>query len=220
MRTFSSSIGATCTFEKNHDIDISYQGAIPFDWYGFGASILVMEKATNKSVPITAFAVIGRLDNFVASSTEIPTQSKFTYDSGTGTTTVLVESSVISVVVERVQLAKAFTACLFIVNWALTIGSVYITLLTLVGTGKMDPAVVLLPITLVLTIPTLRGLYVGSPPFGTYIGEYRVVKSWFWADPVPRYVRILLADGDSCGELHDTLVSGCLEARINWAGHW
>ena len=161
-----------------HGLDFGYRDEAPFDSYNFHASVFVIEKATNKSVPIVAFAAGEGPENFIVLSTNEPTESFFTSDNGTGPNTVLVESSVVSVVVKRSQFARAFTLCLFLVNWALTVGSVYITLLVLVRTGKMDPAVVLLPVTLVLTIPTLRNLYVGSPPFGIYIGEYWVVVSW------------------------------------------
>ena len=161
-------------------MDYKNPTVVPFDPYFFTASAFVIEKATNKSVPIVAFAAGDGPENFVVSFANTSTYSNFTYDSGTGPTTVPVESSVVWIGAKRSPLARAFTLCLFIVNWALTIGSVYITLLVLVGTGKMDPAVLLLPVTLVLTIPTLRSLYVGSPPFGIYIGEYQVVISLLW----------------------------------------
>ena len=167
-----------CGFNGKHGLDFLYRDTVPFDWYGFDANAFVIEKATNKSVPIVAFAASEGPNNFIVYSTSGHTKSRFTYDSGTGPTTLLVDSSVVSVQVKRSPITRAFTLCLLVVNWALTVGSVYITLLALVGTGKKDPAVVLLPVTLVLTIPTLRGLYVGSPPFGVYIGEYRVVSSW------------------------------------------
>ena len=161
-------------------MDYQVPNAVPFDLYYFAASAFVIDKATNKSVPMFVFAAGNGPENFVVSSTNTSTLSNFTYNSGTGPTTVPVESSVVQMIVKRSQLAQAFTLCMFIVNWALTIGSVYITLLVLVGTGKMDSTVVLLPVTLVLTIPTLRSLYVGSPPFGIYIGEHRIVTFWVW----------------------------------------
>ena len=183
MQTFSSSVSTISTFEVDHRMDYQIPNAVPFDPYFFTASAFVIEKATNKSVPIVVFAAGDGPENFVISSTNTSTRSNFTYDSGTGPTTVSVESSVVFMMVKRSLLAQAFTLCMFIVNWALTISSVYITLLVLIGTGKMDSTVVLLPVTLVLTIPTLRGLYVGSPPFGIFLGEYWVVISWFWDRP-------------------------------------
>ena len=160
-------------------MDLQYRDVVPFDSYFFTASVFVIEKATNKSVPIAAFAAGDGPDNFVVLSSNIPTTNNFTYNPGTGPTTVTVESSLIAMEAKRSQLAEAFTLCLFIVNWALTLGSVYITFFALIGTRRMDPSVLLLPVTLVLTIPTLRELYVSSPPFGIYIGEHQVVISRF-----------------------------------------
>ena len=180
MRTFSSSASNENAFEVDHKMDGKISNVVPFDLYSFPAYVFAIEKATNKSVPIIAFAVGEGPENVVLSSTHMSAFNNFIYDSGTGPTTVSVESSVVLMEATRSQLARAFTLCMFIVNWASTIGSVYITLLVLVGTGKMDSTVVFLPVTLVLTIPTLRSLHVGSPPFGIYIGEYRIVISWFW----------------------------------------
>ena len=185
MRTFSSSIDTICSFEVDPKMDLQTWNAVPFDWYSPVAPVFVMEKATNEcvSVPTLSSDAGNGPENFVVSSTYVPTKSSFTYDSGTGPNTVEVESSVVRVEARRSQLSQAFTLCLFIVNWALTVGSVYITLLALVGAGKMDSAVLLLPVTLVLTIPVLRGLYVGSPPFGIFIGECRAFVSWVWDRP-------------------------------------
>jgi hypothetical protein len=54
--------------------------------------------------------------------------------------------------------------CMWIVNWALTAGTVYITLEILTDTEKMSDGVLAFPITMILTIPAIRALYVGTPP--------------------------------------------------------
>lgn len=160
-------------------MDYWVQSVVPFDWYQFDASVFVIEKATNKSVPIIAFTAGDGPDNSVVSSTSEPTESWFTYDNGMGPNTIVASSSVVSVIIKRSWLAQAFILSMFLVNWALTLGSVYITLLIVTKKTKIDPVVLLFPVTLVLTIPTLQNLYVGSPPFGIYIGQYRAVVSWF-----------------------------------------
>ena len=180
VRTFSPSLGAVGVFDVEHTLDYELRDVVPFDLYTFRASVFVIDKATNKSVPIVAFAAGYGPDYFVVSSTSEPMENWFTYDNGTGPNTVGVMSSMATVEIKRSQLSKAFVMCMFIVNWALTITSVYITLLVLVGVAKRDPTILVFPATLVLTIPTLRNLYVGSPPFGIYIGQHRVVVSWFW----------------------------------------
>jgi len=50
--------------------------------------------------------------------------------------------------------------CLWIVNWASTAGTVYIILVVLASSEKMSDGVLALPITMIPTIPTIRGLYV------------------------------------------------------------
>ena len=160
-------------FEMTHKIFYSYPNAVPFDEYTFSASGFMIEKATNKSLPIAILTATGSRNNFVISSgTWIPTKNNFTYDSGTGPITVEVDSGWMEFEAKRSQFTRAFTMCLFLINWALTIGSIHITLLVVFGGEKMDSAVLLLPITIVLIIPTLRGLYVGSPPYGVYIGKF------------------------------------------------
>ena len=149
---------------------------VPFDTYTFTSSVLVVEKATNKSVPIVAFRAgeTPAADNFIiASGSGYPTRNNFTYNDGTGPITVEVESRCVTFTAQRSQFAKTITLGLLLINWALTVGSTYITLFVVFGSG-LDPATVLLPISIVIVaIPTLRSLYVGSPPFGIYLG-----KSW------------------------------------------
>jgi hypothetical protein len=113
------------------------------------------------------------LNDFVTSSVDTETTSNYTYDSGTGPTTVVVESRVLKATVERSMLAKAFTMCMLTVNWALTAGSVYITLVVANKrvTQRVTDAVPLVPVTVILTIPAIRALYVGSPPFGIFLGR-------------------------------------------------
>ena len=154
-----------------------YPDFVPFDTYVFSSSAFVIEKATNKSVPIVAFATGRIAGNFVVSfDQELSTMNHFTYDSGMGPTTVEVESHWTQFDARRSRFAQASTLCLLIINWALTIGSIYITLLAVFRREKMDAAVFLLPVTIILIIPSLRNLYVGSPPFGVYIGKFWTLR--------------------------------------------
>jgi len=139
--------------------------------------MFVIEKATNKSVPILTFAAGNGPDNVVLSSVEHPTNNAWTYDPGTGPTTVVVESRVVEILMKRSQLAQAFTVCLLLINGALTAGSVYVTLLVMIRKEGVNDGLLLLPVTTILTIPALRALYVGSPQFGIYLGTC----------PAPRY---------------------------------
>jgi len=148
----------------------------PFDTYDLTVTMFVIEKATNRSVPIIAFAAGEGPKNFVVSSNNSRTLSNYTYDSGTGPTTVEVESSVITIAVKRSKLAQAFTVCLLLINSALTVGSAYVTVLVLTRKERIHEGIFLFPVTVVLTIPALRSLYPGGPPFGIYIGGSRALR--------------------------------------------
>ena len=137
---------------------------------------IIGHSSTNKSVPITRFAVGDPVDNFITSSVDMETKSNYTYDSGTGATTVVVESRALEVRVRRSMLAQAFMLCMLLVNWALTAGSIYITYTVVNKRGSMTDAILLVPVTVILTIPVIRALYVGSPPFGIYIGRSQILR--------------------------------------------
>jgi len=163
----------------DHYLDYAALDTVPFDVYVLKTFVFVIERATNESVPILKFAAGEGPDNFVLSSVGGQTNNTWTYDPGTGPTTVVVESSWIEITVKRSQLARAFTVCLLLVNTALTAGSVYVTLLVVVRREGVNDALLLLPVSTILTIPALRGLYVGSPPFGIYLGTPLALGSQF-----------------------------------------
>ena len=205
----SPSLDAMNVFNVDHSLGFLVGDRVPFDTYFLSALVVVVDKATNESVPIIKFSAGEGPDGFVVSSNDSSVKSKYTYDSGTGPTTVEIESRMVNIMVKRSMLSRAFTMCLLLVNSGLAIGSTYVMLLVFFGRNwngdKPDSTVLLLPLTIVLTIPTLRGLYPGSPPFGVYIGRSHALKSNLTTDATPRYIRALLADDDGCGVLHDTV---------------
>ena len=167
---------AADVFQVDHIMDSTAPALDPFDTYSLTALMFVIEKATNKSVPIIALAAGEGPDNFVVSSYEDETRSNYTYDSGAGLTTVEVDSNVVVMIVKRSRLAKVFTLCLLVVNIALAFGSTYVTFIAFSRRGKVHEGVLLLPVTIILTIPALRGLYAGSPAFGIYLGKSQVLR--------------------------------------------
>ena len=167
------------TFDVVHSIDFLASDRAPFDSYLITTLAFVIEKATNKSVPIIRFTAGAAPNGFIVSSTEEPVVSNFNYDSGVGPATMEVPSSVAVITIERSQLARAFTMCLLLLNSGLAIGSTYVMLLVFFRRDELDSGVLLLPVTIVLTIPTLRSLYPGSPPFGIYIGRSCALGSRF-----------------------------------------
>ena len=211
---FSSSIHDVLNFGIEHRMDI-YSGMVylpttntrhffdqqliaPFDDYWVSAYAFAIDKATNQSVHITRFATADPLDNFVTVSRDTDTVNEFTYKTANGTAvTIQAESRALEVHVRRSVLARAFTMCMLLVNWALTIGSLYVTLVMLVRRERMSEAVLALPITMVLTIPAIRSLFIGSPPFGILLGTLRkflnglsLANNHF----SPRYRRVFLPD--------------------------
>jgi len=174
------SLYSSITFNVDHSLDFVTLEAVPFDAYFLTAFVFVINKATNNSVPIIEFAAGDGPDNFVLSSDNYQTNSTWTYDPGTGPTTAVIGSSIIEITVKRSQLAQAFTVCLLLMNAALTAGSVYVTLLVFVRMEGVNDALLLLPVSTILTIPALRGLYVGSPSFGIYLGMPLALGSQFY----------------------------------------
>ena len=56
---------------------------------------------------------------------------------------------------------------ILVLNWALTVMVVYITTIALFSTeSQIADGIAALPITVILTLPALRALFLDSPPFG------------------------------------------------------
>jgi len=183
---------------------------VPFEVYSLSVLVFAIEKATNKSVPIVIVSAGQAPDNFHVSCIGMGTTATYTYDSGTGPTTIGVDSQTVYIQVKRSRSAQALTMCLFLANWALTTGSIYIVFVVIFGGEEINEAVLLLPITVILTIPAPRSLYPGSPPFGIFIGnclgQSDISSS---ADAPSRYIRLRLADDDSHGVRHHPDVLSC-----------
>jgi hypothetical protein len=159
-----------------HSVDFVNTGMAPFDGYSLSISAFVIERETGNPVPIVKLTAGQAPDNFDISSFETWTMSTYTFDSGAGQTTMEVLSRVVYIEAKRSRFAQALTLCLFLVNWALSVSSIYIVLLVISGTEGARDAVLVLPVTIVLTIPTIRNLYPGSLQLGIFIGKSRALK--------------------------------------------
>ena len=116
--------------------------------------------ADNSSIPILGLHVIDSTNNFSPRDVlEIATQTH-------NSTGALVPSRTTSVMFARTRFTKAFVLTLLIVNWALTGVVVWITVSAFTGV-KVDVSILVLPLSVVLTIPALRAMWVGAPAFGT-----------------------------------------------------
>ena len=97
---------------------------------------------------------------------------------------------------------------MFTINWVLTFCSVAIALVVLRRRGEVKDGVAFLPVTVILSIPTIRSLYVGSPPFGISLGTRQNRPAFFFQGLTPpfRYVGVLPKNVDSAGLRHDSIV--------------
>ena len=175
---FMLSITTFMEFSQDHQLAV-YAGAIyivppvatrhwfdqpilaPFDDYVLDVEAFVIDTATNQSLPILKLSAADPTDNFYA-------DNQFDWETESTFNDERVISRHFVMRVKRSFLSKIFTIVLLIVNWFLTAGCLRITLLSVVGHEDISEGLLLLPITVILTIPTLRQLYVGSPPFGAY----------------------------------------------------
>jgi len=149
----------------------------PFDVCSSSTVVLVIERATNRPIPIVTIMTGRAPENFDMSSVEVDTMRNYTYDSDTGPTTISVASRIVHMEARRSRFTRALTMCLFLVNWALTTCSIYITVLVVFRRVNTNDGILFLPVTIVLTIPALRILYPSSPPLGIFIGKSRILKS-------------------------------------------
>ena len=156
-----------------HRVTMGSQYVTPFDQYNFTVFALAVERATNRSIPITLFAVgdAGPAD-FTTTSETVPSSNWFTYDTDDGPVTVEVGSSTTFAKVLHSTRAQALTVSMFLINWVLTVFSMIITAIV-TSRSEVKDGVALLPFSVIFTIPTIRSLFVGSPPFGILFGAYQ-----------------------------------------------
>ena len=162
------------SFDMEHKLLTGNQYSTPWDKYTFTAFAFVVERATNKSIPITIFAVGDSAPgDFTTTSVEVQATSNFTYDTNNGPIATEVESHTMSAKVMSSNRAMALTLFMFLINWAFALCSVYITGVVYDREGNVKDGVALLPLTVITAIPTIRGLYPSSPPLGIGLGAYQ-----------------------------------------------
>ena len=139
--------------------------------------MIAIDKATNESIPVWS-SVNSLVQNFDVSSSigDYGYVTADTYNRGIGPFIGKLLYSFTSITVKRSKLSRAFTICLLMLNWALTAASVWVTTTIFSKREKPPGAVLLFPLTLIVTIPALRSLYVGSPPLGILIGMLQILR--------------------------------------------
>jgi hypothetical protein len=167
------SIGSSSSFNMDHPLGVSNDEYFaPEDQYSFTSFAFTIDKATNESIQTAQFTVVDwGTGDFSTAVGGVPTTNQFTSQAAGGPTTVQVESH--TLYVSRSTRARALTYSMFGINWVLTLCSIITTSLTFDRERKVKDMIALLPITFILAIPTIRSLYVGSPPFGIRLGAHR-----------------------------------------------
>ena len=145
---------------------------VPFQHYSFDAFAFAIDPTTNQSVNIVTFGILDTVGDFIIRSHDAADTNKFTYDPGNGLVTTEVKSRLLQAKISRSAIAKAFAICLFFANWALAVGSVYVTTLAACRKLEANNVVAALPFSALLTIPTIRSLYIDSPLLEISIGKF------------------------------------------------
>ena len=161
-------------FDEHGKWDPTEDLMVLFQHYSFNTFTFAIDPATNNSVRIATFDVLDVLGDFVIRSRDAADTIEFTYDPGNGSVTTEVESRLLLVEITRSAISKAFAMSMFFANWAVTVASVYITVLVAFGKLDANSVVAALPFSALLAIPTIRSLYVDSPPLRISIGQSRV----------------------------------------------
>ncbi|EIN07272.1 hypothetical protein PUNSTDRAFT_144789 [Punctularia strigosozonata HHB-11173 SS5] len=135
------------------------QSAFPFDRYDLETTFMTKDHNTNETLPILSLVAVDSTQNFAPHLVwDLPVMMNDV--NGTTTSARTTHSRF-----GREALTKAFVVIIFVVNWLLTAVVVWITLRVAIG-AEVDSGIMLLPVSVILTIPALRALWVGAPAFG------------------------------------------------------
>ncbi|EKM55382.1 uncharacterized protein PHACADRAFT_93717, partial [Phanerochaete carnosa HHB-10118-sp] len=151
-------------FQTTHLIELSswngldQQYTYPFDTYYLDSSIIALSSDTNESLPLLTYHPVDSTDNFAPSVEE--DSATTVMNNGT-----VVQSRFMRMRFSRTAFTQFFVMSLFLVNWALTGVVLYITLSANEG-NDVGESILLLPLSVIVTIPGLRALWVGAPAFG------------------------------------------------------
>ena len=157
---------------------------IPFDRYSLRVFAAAIDPATNRSVHIAQFVVASPLGSFVILSHDVDA-SELIYIPGNGPFTPYHGSRMLNAEIRRSAIAQTFMISLALINWLLTIGSVYITVLVMSGKMEADHPVAALPFSMMLTIPAVRAIYAEPPPLSTSLGNFYFHRPMFFPfDPL------------------------------------
>jgi len=141
----------------------------PRDCYTFSAFAFVLDSATNESITTVLTIANDRPGDFSVSRNGEISISHISHNLGGHHNTTDAYSYTISPTITRPRRTQALIYFMFSVNWLLALCSMIATAFVFDWNGTMKDGVALLPITVILAIPAIRSLYVGSPPFGIFL---------------------------------------------------
>ena len=169
MRHYNSiqnSIQASVEIQTQHLLHVTgwygqdQQYAYPFDTYILDTFVQARLSDTNVSVPILFLRIADATSTF---------QPHLNKDEDVSTLSINESPSIRAHAVQyafnRLALSQVFVLVLFVVNWLLTAVVGYIAVSAYEGL-PMSEGVLILPVSVILTIPALRALWVDAPAFG------------------------------------------------------
>ena len=163
------------SFRMEHELYPSENTIDPYEFHVFAFAV---DPSTNLPIDIAQFTIADSLDGFTITSRGMEITKDFTYDAGSGSTTVEIVARALEVEVGRSKLIKALNMCMFATNWALTIASAYVVF-SAVTKGRVDFMIVILYSSMAMAILSIQKFYINPPPFGTLLGMPRYTRLFY-----------------------------------------
>ena len=123
-----------------------------------------MNGQTNQSSPLLALNPVDSTNNF---NPKVVQNAVVARPSPSDNNAITYDARYVRIALTRTVLTKFFVLSLWLTNWALTGVVVYITISANDGVEMAD-SILVLPLSVVVTIPTLRALWIGAPGFGMF----------------------------------------------------
>ncbi|KAJ7489603.1 hypothetical protein B0H11DRAFT_1912613 [Mycena galericulata] len=233
------------SFRLNPNAYVDLQFVYPFDAYRSSNTFVAFTPSQDSSTSNSTFLPILNVAAVDASETFVPAW-RYTlppiahariFFNGMETD----NAYVFTLIVKRSLLAKVFTVTLFFINWGLVACVCYITIVAWISRDrKAGQWVLAIPVTIILTIPGLRALFVGNPSFGILFGlltpwvgatkksdvnwsteeDYKSLKGNSSDEDVPRGPRVATEPDSSVKPTRQTpgsAASSGRDAEANWS---
>ncbi|TFK92070.1 hypothetical protein K466DRAFT_481434, partial [Polyporus arcularius HHB13444] len=159
-------VQASVEFQTEHLLEVTawhgqdQQFAYPFDTYILGTVFQAFLSGTNVSVPVLFLRISDATSSF---------QPILMQDADVRTLSLngsqIIHARGVQYSFHRIALSQVLVMVLFVVNWLLTAVVLYIAVSAYDGV-PMSEGVLILPVSVILTIPALRALWVDAPSFG------------------------------------------------------